>query len=1009
MSDNEKKSTIDTGTGGFELDGQTYTYDVGTPDSEGGPHGAHDKGKINVDAAPKDLSTPTRTRLGQYLSEVTAGIKGDAKTMNVYPIAYATKTSSTTDVDGSTPALEAPPDNQAAFAQNVDSYRSDTYGSVNNVIKKGKSRGAGVDGNKLLPSADVNAVAATEPVGTYVSQVLKSNRFGNNVYGSIRPTSTSTADATKVDLDQVDSRYNPTLNRGTVMGSSPLQEGKQELYSIERLASIGPTLMLRASGELGAGDANFNPNSSAASAGALLPGSTQLGVQRIEQLRLNAKDVLESLTTEESVNYVVPSGLSWGSLNNTEDSFTGPGAVGMQALSLALIASLLVSIELIGQIVSLAESKDKYLPHDDMGRYKLGSYMYQKQDANASFLRQVTAAFSKEILGIRPTSYPFNSAVRNGVFAYFGLDRSNPTASTATNAGVRAYTDAGLNVVTIRNIIRSSLSVIDAFRQVKGNPISATRSALSIVDVIKSSKLIAACNVFAQLGDAIMSISAETTLDNDGRLSRVDAKNVAKVDVPTSSPARVPKGLTLAWAGQRARSMLMIPNGFSSAREFEDALNSSTTILPQSVDSKLEVRQISGNRLSAEYVKDLETQLDAEYVPFYFHDVRTNEIISFHAFLDSLNDNYSANYETIDAYGRVEPVKIYKSTLRSIDLSFHIVATSHSDLEDMWVKINKLVTLVYPQYTPGKKLESSGADGKYVFTQPFSQLIGASPLVRMRLGDLFKSNYSKFNLARLFGLGNNDFTLGDQTSSTNSTSYEDMEKAFKNNIQEYLNKRFDVFPGEYNLLPASDAGKLQIPGSPSVNVPGVTTQQPTATSPPNKFVQKDSNYQVVVVRMHGKSEVLAECKIVPNPTSTKQTAPTTKGDPVYGDNLYLIPVQSLRFIPKQTNVTNNVTGEFAKKLDEFFDSKNNAIVKSFKDTSGKGLAGFIESISFNWLDAPWATNDSDNSGVVPKMCKVGIKFAPIHDISPGLDHNGYNRAPVYPVLRQSSKKRPQEG
>jgi hypothetical protein len=31
------------------------------------------------------------------------------------------------------------------------------------------------------------------------------------------------------------------------------------------------------------------------------------------------------------------------------------------------------------------------------------------------------------------------------------------------------------------------------------------------------------------------------------------------------------------------------------------------------------------------------------------------------------------------------------------------------------------------------------------------------------------------------------------------------------------------------------------------------------------------------------------------------------------------------------------------------------------------------------------------------MCKVTLAFTPIHDIAPGLDHLGFNRAPVYPV------------
>lgn len=31
------------------------------------------------------------------------------------------------------------------------------------------------------------------------------------------------------------------------------------------------------------------------------------------------------------------------------------------------------------------------------------------------------------------------------------------------------------------------------------------------------------------------------------------------------------------------------------------------------------------------------------------------------------------------------------------------------------------------------------------------------------------------------------------------------------------------------------------------------------------------------------------------------------------------------------------------------------------------------------------------------MCEIKISFAPVHDIAPGIDANGFNRAPLYNV------------
>ena len=78
----------------------------------------------------------------------------------------------------------------------------------------------------------------------------------------------------------------------------------------------------------------------------------------------------------------------------------------------------------------------------------------------------------------------------------------------------------------------------------------------------------------------------------------------------------------------------------------------------------------------------------------------------------------------------------------------------------------------------------------------------------------------------------------------------------------------------------------------------------------------------------------------------------------------------------------------------FFSADNNAIVRSFESTRGRGLAGVITSMNFDWSEATWAT---DGDRKAPKMCTVAMQFNPIHDITPGLDADGFTRAPVYPA------------
>ena len=100
----------------------------------------------------------------------------------------------------------------------------------------------------------------------------------------------------------------------------------------------------------------------------------------------------------------------------------------------------------------------------------------------------------------------------------------------------------------------------------------------------------------------------------------------------------------------------------------------------------------SGARIPNKVVKILEDRLDAEYVPFYIQDLRTNEILAFHAFLSQLTDSIQPQFSTTQGYGRIDPVQTYQSTTRSIQVGFTLYATNREDFDEMWFKINKLTT-----------------------------------------------------------------------------------------------------------------------------------------------------------------------------------------------------------------------------------------------------------------------------------------------------------------------------
>jgi hypothetical protein len=79
-------------------------------------------------------------------------------------------------------------------------------------------------------------------------------------------------------------------------------------------------------------------------------------------------------------------------------------------------------------------------------------------------------------------------------------------------------------------------------------------------------------------------------------------------------------------------------------------------------------------------------------------------------------------------------------------------------------------------------------------------------------------------------------------------------------------------------------------------------------------------------------------------------------------------------------------------LGAFLDAAANPVVRAFESTMGKGLAGFITQMDFQWLDQiTWETEGEK----APKACQITISYSPVHDIGPGLAHDGMNRAPIY--------------
>ena len=1110
----EGGKNIDTGTGGYQLpdDDDLQAFDVGkdVSASKKAPYGKYNHGAGFTkdpleDGEPKDLSVYTLTKLADYLSKQTSV----PATGNEYPIESGEKSTSITD-DKGFPVLQSPGIGAASNASEFEptqtlnlSSLSSAYSSISSVLYKGKSSKAppsakdvsgknlhpsAMDGNNLLPGmpGKVTYTAPGGDLGTNASGNASSpssvmsidghldsspvvNVYQSTVMSQNRFTASATLNGKSPSSGGQFVGTSPPNNVAGFNPSMPVQKtlGKYDPAAPSlthgQLAAIGGVLSMRAAGELGATASDAAPNSSALELAALLPGFAQLGLTQVSQQTLLASDVLNGMNANaddlDSSAFILFTGTdSWGNMNDVDDPYSGVDAIGMVAMSFVLIAG----IELLFQGLSLVlgwPSQTTVLPgRDAQGRFNPGEYYAGSKAGNkqssggaAGALSALSSLNFGALIGIRPTNYPFATALAAGTNAFFQIPipaggsslGASALGSTAASAATSSVDSPGFNSVVARTIIRSGIIIVDQLKKLGGSLMSTITQLLALIDVISSSKLIAACNIFAALGDATLG-QPVSWADPDAGGKKLSAMDYDSDNLPNAvmNKNRLQGQLKLAWASNRAPANLILPSailalnaafngqtvgGFSP---FLGARSDQSSLMQSTVTSQA----TSNGRIDPTTAALYEQKLDAAYVPFYFHDLRTNEMVSFHAFLASITDDYTASYEKSEGFGRVEPVRIYKGTERKISLSFYVAATSVSDFDDMWVKINKLVTMVYPQYTRGVQLSNN--NGSVVFTQPFSQLIGASPLIRIRLGDLIRSNYSPFALARLFGLGNPEFKTGaggqfQKGDTLTQANVDAMNSALYNALANPNSETYVPSPGIYPAFPGpSSAGGALAGVASAVGALAGTVSAPPVNATEFKSIDDDC-FEIVAKQVYAGASTLSgqSQKLIVGtvqfrtdaafvnaysaalPALTNKYQKTNDLSKCYIGGQYLFPASSLRItdssmktlLGKLSSIYGgddvgsviSMNSSFVSDTVAFLDPKNNSVAQSFSDTGGKGLAGFIETMNFDWHDkVTWETQDGR---AAPKICKVTIHFAPCHDISPGLDHMGFNRAPLYPV------------
>ena len=592
-------------------------------------------------------------------------------------------------------------------------------------------------------------------------------------------------------------------------------------------------------------------------------------------------------------------------------------------------------------------------------------------------------------------------------------------------------------------------------------------------------------------------VSASRSLDCINlNIQSKKTKNVFGVDVEEQGSYNwkySEKGGNSNRKAKQTTSIRSLPQAFNLHHSFYRALALNGKKFLELPDDLMQNFNITKERrISPDLVREIENHLESEYMPFYFHDLRTNEILSFHAFIENISDSFSPEYNSSSGFGRIDDVKTYVKTTRNINLTFIIAATSEADHDLMWFQVNKIVAMVYPQWSDAfdvVKRDQNGNPQESLFKYPFTQVPTASPLIRLRVGDVIKSNYSRTNLSRLHGIGDRDFDKSLLKANPEEESLERNISATKAKLAEIDNKykgaiiaanknvefsrkkeleskeSLDYFvnnkdkilkrlekkyaaqrntpdllgdSAKYNALErykvlkeekqkiktASRAyliNDLQVKEdilkkyrserfSVSLNDKNTTSDirfyylQPglyrtTSSSVLDIFNlnKSDSNRKSIkidheVLILNEKVDLSKDFVVVNIEKDIQVVADVSKIRVMNPDLLVDDEYQSDVLLESTEKIMNPVSIDAkGNKL------SNNPITRAYESGMSRGLAGFITNLDVSYNESTWETGRIGSKA--PMMVKINIGFSPIHDIPPGLDHNGMLRAPTYNVGR----------
>lgn len=713
-------------------------------------------------------------------------------------------------------------------------------------------------------------------------------------------------------------------------------------------------------------------------------------------------------------------------LNSFLEPFDETFSLGMLGLAAAGVLSAILAALVLSAIVQGLSALFGAGGTASLQANNPSSLRYGRRESSAAFGgdTKITDVIS-ELLQAADTDNAYTKCVPAGLALLFGFPNVDPTQfSNVLRGGLNALVDVALNLVLspgyyanfLRTIVSDNAEIAASFKNIgsANNFSGGLASTFKAVSTIINSKLYKFLMISAALGDvSLKSLHGSRGVGENERMLTKKQQASLSTDamfnangIPTAQLGMYRMQIS-RW-GSNDKSIPSLSLKTFVASQIKPSSFGVSIDKGEGIESKSRLRFLSPGRSSVQLV---ENSIEAEYMPFYIHDLRTHEIISMPAFITDFSETFNANYNSIKGIGRQDPVRIYQDTERTVTFGFILAAFTEEDHAHLWYTINRFVAMCYPQYSSGKlrKIEDSQGDVTQ-FIQPFSQIQAASPMVRLRLGDVFKSNYSKFGLARLFGINSSALTTGPDISELAKKSeeakkkYRDAYGKARDRIKQRYSNVNSGIASAATSLPSGTIVRLRLGtfltlfGETAAN----TINPAGETVPPGVTISSNDEVFAMQIIKYLPGSTIAEGKyllqfINPNMGSSQYTVP--RGSFAAGPFASAEPGQGM-----EKEIENDPEVKAAQseidRLEKlypsyFFSAKDNAVIRSFESNRGRGVAGFITSVGLQYDPSyPWETEPGKRA---PKIVKISLGFAPITDLPLGLDYDGHMRNPSHPV------------